>query len=279
MSASFGEGTASSFNIGEFSSQLTTKKVGRQVEYRERCESTMEVAQEMMETAPDGTLILTEEQTAGRGRVAGRVWKSEAKGNIYFTLILKTSNFTDLPKMNLAASVATAEAFQSAGALSASTKWPNDVWIDGRKAAGMLVDVSITGKEAVARLGIGMNINQLFEGETALGKDEIAPVSLRMATGRVLARESVLADFCNRFEPLLASEMPALVSRYAALDILARQPDGIVVMPKKREDPQRVLARAVGFSEEGLLLVQYPDGQSAALTAEEVSVRPHYPLS
>lgn len=113
-------------------------------------------------TAAHGTMIMAEEQTAGIGR-RGRDWTSQPQGNIYVSFVYappisnKRLVLQEMVKLNFAISVATAKACHAAGVPDARVKWPNDVWIKGKKVSGMLVNFD--GAAAIA--GVGINVNQV----------------------------------------------------------------------------------------------------------------------
>jgi BirA family transcriptional regulator, biotin operon repressor / biotin---[acetyl-CoA-carboxylase] ligase len=274
---------ASLFNFARFQSLLGTKEVGRCVVYRPSgCTSTMELAErECIELAANGTMVLAECQSAGRGREKGRRWLSSGKGSdLYVTFVMRRcagSGFRELLKLNLASSVAMAKACQLDGKLSARTKWPNDVWIGCKKVAGMLVDSDSSADEIVARIGIGINVNRRhFECDDGDGGDPVSltATSLALELGTDVEREVVLASYCNDLERLGALDFDRVLAEYTELDLLCAH-ERIVVMPKKRENAERRIAKAIGFSSQGFLIVRYEDDQSEqTLVAAEVSIRP-----
>jgi BirA family transcriptional regulator, biotin operon repressor / biotin---[acetyl-CoA-carboxylase] ligase len=112
-------------------------------------DSTNERARELAAAgAPHGTLVTADEQSAGRGR-QGRTWTAPAKSAVLMSVVLRELSET-LP---LAAAVAVCEALP----VDAQIKWPNDVWIDGRKVAGILIEGR--PQEGWAVLGIGLNVS------------------------------------------------------------------------------------------------------------------------
>ena len=152
------------FSPSLFASHLTTQLVGRFLLYRLTTASTQVLSKrEAIEGAPHGTLILAEQQTAGKGRVDGRTWLSQPASNLYFTLLLRPSDVRDITKLNFALSLAVCRGIeQSVGVttLQPRVKWPNDVWIGGRKVAGVLVDVDMMGSACTVSAGVGINVNQ-----------------------------------------------------------------------------------------------------------------------
>ena len=119
-------------------------------------DSTNERAKQLaMRGAPHGTLVTAGEQTAGRGR-QGRSWLAPAGGAVLMSLVLRELD-ERFPLLPLAAAVAVSEACESLAPVHCEIKWPNDVWIDRRKVAGILVE----GRpgEGWAVLGIGVNVS------------------------------------------------------------------------------------------------------------------------
>ena len=144
----------------EIISELETKVLGQQAYYFESIESTQNQALKMVnEIKNEGTIIVAEKQTGGRGR-SGRKWISP-KGGIWFSIILHPkfdiSNTTLFP---IASSLALSNAIQKTCNISTELKWPNDLTIKGNKLAGMLVDASFeSNKIENLILGVGINFN------------------------------------------------------------------------------------------------------------------------
>lgn len=260
-----------SFNINGFQRLLRTKCIGRSFLYRTETDSTMKLAErEANEGAPSGTLILAETQTHGKGRVQGRTWSSQS-GNLYITIILRGLPKPEgMYKLNLASAVSVATTFQEHG-VNAKVKWPNDVWIGGKKACGMMIDDISTESECVFSLGIGINVNQDYtkhEDEDLRKSATSLAQSLELST---VPREPILATYCNYLETLLYMPMEKVLDIYTSFDILIG--GQVVVMPKKKEDPERYNAKAIRFDSTGHLIIQTENGERA-LSAEEVSIRP-----
>jgi len=140
--------------------------------------------------AGDGLVLLALEQTAGRGR-RGAPWFSAPGESLAFSILVRPDEPKALwPRLALAAGLAVAQALESFGP-ACGIKWPNDVWIGGRKVAGILVEA---GQDHVV-VGIGLNVNtHRFPGEVAA-----IATSLRMETGITHSRPEVLAAVIRRF--------------------------------------------------------------------------------
>lgn len=207
-----------------FQTLLQTKWLGRFLNYRLKTDTTMRIAVEQLKDgAIEGTVILAEWQTSGRGRVEGRTWESLYGKNILVTLLFRLS-IQDSHKLHFAVTIAVAYACRLQG-LKAWIKWPNDVWIGSKKVYGMLIDVSITGEEAYQSVGIGININEDMSKSEGAG-------SLFDFLGYEISREIVLADFCNKLEQIIALNIDQIIEEYKTYDKLVG--NSVIVMPKKK---------------------------------------------
>ena len=120
--------------------------------------------------APEGALVVAEEQTAGRGR-RGRPWLSPGGRSLYVSVVLRPRlSPAEASVLATAAGLAVAEAVESVHHLPTGLKWPNDVVVDGRKIAGILVEATV-GVEFVAVVGVGVNVSWPCGGFPA----ELAP--------------------------------------------------------------------------------------------------------
>jgi len=139
-------------------SRLNTKFVGRQLYYYHRVATTMEAAKELAKKgAAEGTVIIADTQTAGRGRL-GRAWLSP-EGSLSMSLILKPS-LDNLPQLVMIASLAVVRTIKKVAGLETQIKWPNDVLIKGKKVCGILIENEVKGDRVnFAIIGIGINVN------------------------------------------------------------------------------------------------------------------------
>jgi len=147
----------------EILDDLNTKTIGRNLVIRDEVTSTNATAWELIEADPalaDGTVIVAEHQTAGRGRM-GRAWHSTHGAGLWLSVVLKTHVPADKAAyLTCMASLALANMLQQFVYLPAEIKWPNDIMIRGRKACGILVEARSNQPDTFV-LGIGMNVNQL----------------------------------------------------------------------------------------------------------------------
>lgn len=158
---------------------------------RESVESTNDEVRELARLgAPDGVIVLAERQTAGRGR-RGAAWFSPPGESLAFSILVRPQEPKALwPRLALAAGLAVAEALESSG-LAAGIKWPNDVWLGGKKTAGILVEAGTD----FAVVGIGLNVNSTELPEAVR---EIA-TSMRIEAEREFSRPDVLGEIIRKF--------------------------------------------------------------------------------
>jgi len=142
----------------KLTSGLNTRIIGRRVICYPSLPSTQQAARkEAGQGAPEGTVIIADEQTAGHGRL-GRAWLSP-QGSVSVSVVLYP-DIAGLPYLIMIASLAVARCIEAVTGLEARLKWPNDVLVNGRKVAGILIESSLGGKAVdYAVMGIGININ------------------------------------------------------------------------------------------------------------------------
>jgi BirA family transcriptional regulator, biotin operon repressor / biotin---[acetyl-CoA-carboxylase] ligase len=142
---------------------------------------------------PEGAVAVTEHQTAGRGRL-GRTWEDAPGAGVLVSVLLRPPPGPNVPQLSLVCALALTEAVEHATDLSAQIKWPNDVMLDRRKVAGILLE----GGDAAVVCGIGLNVNQGREQLPAGTRREAG--SLRTVTGSAHDRADLLVDLLARLE-------------------------------------------------------------------------------
>lgn len=159
--------------------------------YEPECESTQLLL--LDSDLPEGAVAVTDHQTGGRGRL-GRPWVDAPGTSVLCSVLLRPPAGRPAPHLSLVCGLAVAEAVEAATGLAAQLKWPNDVMLDRRKVAGILLEAR--GEAVVC--GIGVNVNQTRE---QLPADARTPAgSLRTVTGRSYDRDDVLDDVLGRLE-------------------------------------------------------------------------------
>lgn len=140
--------------------KLATRLLGHQIYSYQAISSTNDTAYRMAEEgAAEGIVIVSEQQTAGKGRI-GRRWTSP-KGGIYLSLILRPSMMpTEVSKLTLVAAVSVAETLRDIAAINCSIKWPNDILVGKHKICGILTELKAEQDvTSFVILGIGINVN------------------------------------------------------------------------------------------------------------------------
>jgi len=253
-------------NLSLVEQQLTTAFVGRRLIHVASAPSTQDVARSEAEGgAPEGTVVLAEEQTAGRGRL-GRSWVSPAGTNLYLTLILRPS-LERLRSLGIVTPLAVAQALEEATGLSPRIKWPNDVLVAGRKLAGVLIDTELSGQTpGYSLVGIGLNVNL-----DVRAVPEIAAIatSVRQELGHEVSREEMLAALLGHFEVLYVKAQRGTAVHAAwrsRLETLGRQVR--VTVGGRVEE-----GLAEDVDAEGSLILRRADGSRATIAAGEVTLR------
>lgn len=261
-------------------SALTTRRLGRPTIWLATTGSTNDVAHERAAAgAPDGLLVVADEQTAGRGRLDRRWW-SPPGCNLYLSLLLRPP----IPahragQLTMALGLGAVEGIEAVTGLRPALKWPNDLLLAGRKLGGMLTELSLDGERLVyAVLGLGVNVNVAFgprspAAPTPLDPDPqlAAAISLAMALGQPVDRLALLAAILARceawYERLLAGE--SLHTAWA--DRLETLGQAVIVTT-----PGGVLrGTAVGVTPEGALLLHGAEGTVQTVWAGDVTAVRH----
>lgn len=178
----------------------------------ETIDSTNTEALRRLDGIPSGTVLAARSQTAGRGQ-RGNTWFTEPGKNLTFSVVLKDLGLkaSDSIRLNALTSVAVASLLEHYG-VQPVIKWPNDIYVSGRKICGMLIENTLDGAMLGASVvGIGININQREFPQLANA------TSLALCTGKDEALEEVLAVFLEIFEGMLPRlDSPELWERYAS---------------------------------------------------------------
>jgi BirA family biotin operon repressor/biotin-[acetyl-CoA-carboxylase] ligase len=247
--------------------ELGDHQIGRDIIHYFRTDSTNAVALKLAaEGAEHGTIVVAEEQTAGRGRL-GRAWYSEKSNGIYASVILRPPlSPVAAPVLTLMAGVAAQKAVSSTTGLAVDIRWPNDLLVNGKKVCGILTEMSaeVDRLHAVV-LGIGINVNnQQMPAEL-----ESTATSLRMEAHRGISRVHLLAALLREIERhyqlLINDGNSAITERWAAASTFAW---GKRVRVATGEGGVR--ATTAGIDPNGALRIRHDDGREESLVAGEV---------
>lgn len=247
--------------------ELGEGEIGHKIVHYFRVDSTSTAALRMASAdAQHGTVVLAEEQTAGRGRF-GRIWYSEKSSGIYVSIILRPPLAPSAaPVLTLMAGIAAQAAIERATGLVTDIRWPNDLLLNGKKLCGILTEMSaeVDRLHAVV-VGIGINVNHR---EIPKELDAIA-TSLRLEGGKVYSRAQILVALLREIEQhyhlLLREGNQAIVSRWTAVSSYA-QGKRIRVLTGNGE----FQAVTAGLEPNGALRVRHDDGREEPLVAGEI---------
>lgn len=215
--------------------------------------------------APEGTVVVAEEQTAGRGRFDRR-WVTRPGDSLSLSVLLRPTA-GQLPHVNMASALAVAGAITDTTGLVPALKWPNDVRIQGRKVSGILIEAAIDGRDVrYAVSGIGLNVN--YDPSRVPGAAPEA-TSLARELGRNVSRTEVLGALLERLDDLYQAVKAgeSLRTEWAGkLDTLGQR-----VHVRWKE--QVVEGVAEDVDEQGDLLLRLDDGSRFVAIAGEVTLQ------
>ena len=241
--------------------------LGKRIFHFFKTESTNSVAFDLGHNGEaEGTVVLAEEQTAGRGRV-GHSWHSERATGIYVTFLLRPKlSPMQAPILTLLAGLSAREAIQQQTGLKLDLKWPNDLLLGKKKVGGILIEMHAEPSQVrFVIVGIGINVNQeKFPSEIA----GIA-TSLRAATGKPQARMEILVRLLRQFESdynrFLKEGSAPVVERFSQISSFAEGKTVRII--NASETFSGVTA---GLTQEGLLRVRRDGGEIVAVIAGDV---------
>ncbi|KUO59506.1 MAG: hypothetical protein APF84_19590 [Gracilibacter sp. BRH_c7a] len=261
----------SNLNQKDIQKHLTTSILGRKIICLDMVNSTNSEAKSRAPEAVEGTIILSEEQTAGRGR-HGRQWISPKGKGIWMSLILRPRiNAQKVPQITQIAAAALFLALNQMGIKKVEIKWPNDILVNGRKLSGILTEMQSKGN-AVDHviLGIGLNVNmnrQDFPEDL-----QQQATSLYLETGKVWGRSQLIAEIINAFEPLYMQYVKA-GDLSSTLNICKEESAVIGARVLLHNQNLEQEAEVLDLGPEGELIVRTADGTITSIVTGEVSLR------
>jgi BirA family transcriptional regulator, biotin operon repressor / biotin---[acetyl-CoA-carboxylase] ligase len=223
--------------------------------------STNDLARELaLAGAPHGTVVIAEQQTAGRGR-QGRTWSAPA-GRALTLSVLARLPAAALETLPLAVAIAVAEACEAVSPVTCRIKWPNDVWVDGLKVSGVLIEARPQDEWAV--IGIGLNVDTSLD-ELADDLRQTAS-SLRIASGAPVDREAALDALLERLAVWIErlGNPAAVVAAFRERDALHGRRIAWSTGGARQEGEAR------GIDDDGALVVFTDAGKRVRLDAGEV---------
>ena len=259
-----------SISVASIRQHLQTKTYGQAIHYLESCPSTQIVAhEEAQNDALNGTIVIADEQTAGRGRLS-RPWSSVAGKGIWMSVITRPSlTPQQAPQLTLVAAVSIVRAIEEVTEVVPTIKWPNDILVNGRKLTGILTELQADPDRVKAIiLGIGLNVNQELEDFP----EEIRSIatSLRIEEGRVVNRAQLVAGILKYLELYVTMYVD---KGFAPIKLLWESyADSIGKRIRISTLKETYEATAKGISDDGRLEVEMDDGTVKGIYSADIHI-------
>jgi len=249
---------------------LETRFMGQRIFYFEEAASTNDLAKELAGKGfEEGTLVVAETQTHGRGRL-GRRWISP-RGGIWFSVILRPAvGSKDAPKIVFMAAVAIAKTIRKMLRLTAKTKWPNDVLIHNKKVCGLLAETSISEDNInFVVLGIGINANV---DTNAFPKELTGSLtSLKKESKREVPREeflqALLKEMEHYYNEFTRGRFARILEEWKSLTDMMGKDVEVVSLDERFE------GKAIDVDQDGALIVKLEDESVKRVFSADASIR------
>lgn len=265
-------------NSWEISEGLDTNFIGKDVYYFPEVDSTNNYAKKLaQEGCEDGTVVLADRQTRGRGRL-GRDWDSMDKKGIWMSVVLRPAGgMEDIQIITLAASVAVVAAIEEVFGTKAGIKWPNDIILDGKKVCGILTEMSMEMERVnFLILGIGINFSQkkndfpeeIKDKATSLGvylKDMFGTDISKIRRSELV--KIILFKFEEVYDKVNKGHVSEVIEEWRKYSVTLGKEVCITFKEKQ------YVGIAQDIDENGRLIVKCSDGITREVLSGEVSVR------
>ncbi len=233
--------------------------------------STNTLARELAsQGAPSGTLVIAEEQTAGRGRFRRR-WLSPAGTNLLFSLLLRPGARPEQAfALTMTLALAAAEAIEGLAGVSCLIKWPNDLFVRDLKLAGILTELSAcAGKIEYAVLGLGVNVHWHPEDQPEWAG---RTTSILKETGRPVSRNDLLIHVVRRFEEhyrqLLCGAVDLLYHHWNRISLVTGRE-----VELDAGEGEMIRGKALRIARDGALVIEDGNGEERRIRSGDVTVR------
>lgn len=252
---------------------LRTRTFGRELKYFDQTDSTNTALKQLAsESAPEGTAVVADCQTAGRGRL-GRSWTSAPGKGIWMSVLLRPRLHPSVVQsLTLATSVAVCRALEAMKIPEMGIKWPNDILVGGKKVCGILTELSAEAdRVAWVILGIGLNVNQLAEDFPQEILSTATSLRISGKTGAVIDRSRVAAEILNCLEEVY--EMFILKGSSWIVEEWKRWNLTLGKMVRLSSRNGEFTALAYDIMPDGKLIVKKEDGTTQEVLSGEISLR------
>lgn len=250
---------------------LKTEFMGRHIHFEEVLSSTQKIAHTLAgDGAKEGTIVVADQQTSGRGRLA-RAWYSPKQTGIWMSMILRPKiPINKTPQLTLLTAVALIQAIEEVTGLTPEIKWPNDILINGKKIVGILTELQAEADRVHSVIiGVGMNVNHTLDQFP----EELQAIATSIAaeTGKQADRAQVIQAIMMNFEKLYTSYLvhgfkpvKLLWESYAISlnkNLIARTLQGTI------------RGRAIGIDDEGVLLLETNEGNIEKIYSADIEIQ------
>ncbi|MEJ8544831.1 biotin--[acetyl-CoA-carboxylase] ligase [Brevibacillus borstelensis] len=252
----------------EVKAGLATYRIGQHVLAYDTVLSTQPLAHEAAaKGAPEGTLVIAEQQTGGKGRL-GRPWHSPKGTGIWMSLIIRPEiPLPKTPQMTLLAAVALAKTMWEETGVEIKIKWPNDIFIGDKKVSGVLTELNAES-DRVNYLVIGMGINANLEQKDIPPELSSIATSLRIEAGKPIKRVAFIRRFCENFEREYDHYLQEGFERVKAEWEQHSYTIGKWITVSTIQ--QTLEGRAIGLDEEGVLILEDASGKRHKVYSADV---------
>ncbi|WNS74008.1 biotin--[acetyl-CoA-carboxylase] ligase [Bacillus sp. DTU_2020_1000418_1_SI_GHA_SEK_038] len=250
---------------------LVTKSFGKNIHYEESVDSTQKIAHRLAnEDAPEGTVIIAEEQVLGRGRM-DRKWHSPKYTGVWMSVILRPNIPPQkAPQLTLIAAVAVVQAIEEFTNLTPQIKWPNDILINGKKVTGILTELQADADRITSIIiGIGINVNQQKEDYP----EELHNIatSLAIESGKKLQRAELVKILLSKLENLYALYLEK--GFYPIKLLWESYAISIGKIITARTITGSIHGKAMGITEDGVLMIEDEKGKVHHVYSADIELK------
>ena len=254
--------TPDTLTPGNIKAGLKTGVIGKDIKYFKETESTNITAREMAGSVEEGTVVIAESQTGGRGRL-GRKWLSP-EGGIWLSIILKPKMQPSYaPRITILAGVSVAKTIRSFG-LPAKIKWPNDILINGKKVCGILTEIEAE-IDMIEYCVVGIGIDANVDTESFPEEIRDSSTSLKKELGHEINRVDFVRKLLSEFEALYLKfqkdGFPSILEEWRNMSATIGEWVKITTQSKT------IYGEAIGVDNEGALILETDEGKLEKIVA------------
>ncbi len=254
--------TPDTLTPGEIKAGLKTSVIGKEIEYFKEIESTNVIACEIADSVAEGTVVIAESQTGGRGRL-GRKWLSP-EGGVWLSIILKPKvQPSYAPRITILSGVSVAKTIRSFGP-EAMIKWPNDVLINGKKVCGILTEIEAE-IDMIDHCVVGIGIDANVDTESFPEEFRDSSTSLKKELGHEINRVEFVQKLLEEFEALYVKfqegDFAAILEEWRSMSATIGE------WVKITTQTRTIYGEAIGVDNEGALILETDEGKLEKIVA------------